>query len=135
MTTQNKYTLQQEGNPECYVITDNENLVSIRFMIHRFNDTQEVTCEEGEQEFLKKHPISEMAKIVGDMADWMMKCHQSIAIEEPAFEIKEVDGKKFVLRNKFPKLNIEIKDLCTEKQLSDALKATGEFIKKRNYGK
>ena len=63
----------------------------------------------------------------------------SIALPTPVFELREDDenDRMLLIRNKFPKRTIEINDDCDLKQLSDALKAAGEFVTKyRNqYGR
>ena len=56
----------------------------------------------------------------------------SIAFPTPVFEFREDDENErtLLIRNKFPKLTIEINDDCDLKQLSDALKTAGEFVSK-----
>lgn len=50
----------------------------------------------------------------------------------PVYEFfQDDDNGCLLLRNKFPRLEIEIKDKCDMKQLSDALKKAGEFLRKR----
>lgn len=50
----------------------------------------------------------------------------------PTFELRRDKGNNrfSLIRNKFPRFKIEIKDSCDLKQLSDALKAAGEFLLK-----
>lgn len=61
------------------------------------------------------------------------KCNwYSIALPTPAFEFLKDDknDRLLLIRNKFPRYAIEIQDNCDLKQLSDALKVCGEFVKR-----
>ena len=57
----------------------------------------------------------------------------------PVFEFRQDDGndRLLLIRNKFPKFQIEIQDDCDLKQLSDALRAVSEFTSKYDkiYGR
>ena len=70
---------------------------------------------------------------------WSMRKLVQHRTPTPVFELREDDenDRMLLIRNKFPKLTIEINDDCDLKQLSDALKAAGEFVfKYRNqYGR
>lgn len=58
--------------------------------------------------------------------------------EKPVYEFRRDDNNRLLLiRNKFPKLEIEIKDSCSLKQFSNALKKAGEFVIKydKRYGR
>lgn len=47
------------------------------------------------------------------------------------FEFRRDDkaDKDYLLRNKFPRLTIDVVDDCSYKQLADALRSAGEYIK------
>ena len=66
------------------------------------------------------------------MGDYMFTRWYGIALPTPVFEFREDDenDRMLLIRNSFPKLTIEINDTCNLKQLSDALKAAGEFVAK-----
>ena len=54
--------------------------------------------------------------------------------KKPAYEMTgNGDGSRRIVRNKAPRLVIDILDDCTDKQLSDALKKAGEFVAKQKY--
>ena len=71
------------------------------------------------------------------MGDYMFSHWYSIALPTPAFEFREDDenDRLLLIRNKFPKLTIEVQDDCNLKQLSDALEASSEFVAKYNIMK
>ena len=122
-----------------YVLTDTENLVVIKFKEHEFNGTQKVTLLDGEQSAVVKPGAQGTARVLREMGDYMFSHWYSIAMPTPVFEFREDDenGRMLLIRNKFPKFTVEIHDTCDLKQLSDALKAAGEFVAKyRNrYGR
>ncbi|UVQ72747.1 hypothetical protein [Bacteroides faecis] len=69
---------------------------------------------------------------MAEMGDYMFSHWYSIALPTPVFEFRQDDknDRLLLIRNKFPKYTIEIQDDYDLKQLSDALKACGEFVKK-----
>lgn len=115
-----------------YVLTDTENLVVIRFKEHEFNETQEVTFLENEDAVIRRLGVRGIARVLREMGDYMFTRWYGIALPTPVFEFREDDenDRMLLIRNSFPKLTIEINDTCNLKQLSDALKAAGEFVAK-----
>lgn len=125
--------------PGWWVLTDTENLVVIKFKEHEFNETQKITHLDNDQEVIRSLGTQGIARVLREMGDYMFSHWYSIALPTPVFEFREDDenDRMLLIRNKFPKLTIEINDDCDLKQLSDALKAAGEFVTKyRNqYGR
>lgn len=115
-----------------YILTDTENLVVINFKEHEFNETQKVTFIDDGQDVIEKLGKQGIARVLREMGDYMFTHWYSIAFPTPVFEFREDDenDRMLLIRNKFPKLTIEINDNCDLKQLSDALKAAGEFAVK-----
>lgn len=68
-----KYHLQKSETPGWWVFTDTENRIVIRFLEHKFNDTQEVTvlddCE------VNPHVL---ARVMREMGDWIVYHHPDI---------------------------------------------------------
>ena len=122
---------QQQG---CWVLTDTVNLIVIRFQEHRFNETQKVSILKESIFYDKADSANALAHIMSEMGDYMYKHWYSIAMPVPIFEFREdeTNDKFLLIRNKFPRFVIEIQDNCDVKQLSDALKAASEFIRKRS---
>lgn len=120
-----------------YVLTDTENMIVYRFQEHRFNETQRVTFLD--ETIHNRREAHEIARMLREAGDYLFSHWYSIAMPTPVFEFRQDDenDRLLILRNKFPRLEIEIKDKCDMKQLSDALKAAGEFVfKYRNqYGR
>ena len=118
--------------PGWWVLTDTENLVVIKFKEHEFNETQKITHLDNDQEVIKRLGAQGIARVLREMGDYMFSHWYSIALPTPVFEFREDDenDRMLLIRNKFPKLTIEINDTCDLKQLSDALKAAGEFSAK-----
>ena len=137
---QHRFKLEKSKEKEgWYVLTDTENLIVIRFKEHEFNETQKITHIDKDQEVIKRLGAQGIARVLREMGDYMFTHWYSIALPTSVFEFREDDenDRTLLLRNKFPKLTIEINDDCDLKQLSDALKAAGEFVNKyRNrYGR
>ena len=137
---QHRFNLEKSREQEgWYVLTDTENLVVIKFKKHEFNETQKITHLENDQEVIRKLGPQGIARVLREMGDYMFTHWYSIAMPTPVFEFRQDDenDRTLLIRNKFPKLSIDIKDDCDLKQLSDALKAAGEFVfKYRNqYGR
>ncbi len=128
-----KYKLEESQDlPNWWVLTDTEALVVIKFEKQKFNETQKVTCID-EQRYLSQEGASNLARILREMADYMVTHWYSVAMPTPVYELRESDYDKalYLLRNKHPRLKIEIQDDATAKELSDALKKAGEYIIKR----
>lgn len=122
-------------HPGCWILTDLQNGVVIRFEEHRFNETQHITL-------LEDSPLSGynsageaangLARILREMADYMADYWYSIAMPTPVFELRNTDdGRLFLLRNKYPKFRIEIEDDVTKEKLAKALRNASEFLLKR----
>lgn len=122
-----------------WVLTDTDNLVVVKFKEHEFNETQKITFIDDDRSVVEKLGAQGIARVLKEMGDYMFSHWYSIALPIPAFEFREDDenGRLLLIRNKFPKLAVEINDSCDLKQLSDALKAAGEFVGKYNkiYGR
>lgn len=122
-----------------WVLTDTENLIVIRFKEHEFNETQKITHLDNDQEVISRLGAQGIARVLREMGDYMFTHWYSIALPTPVFEFRQDDenDRMLLIRNKFPKLTIEINDDCDLKQLSDALKAAGEFVIKydKRYGR
>lgn len=122
----NKST-EQDG---WYVLTDTENMIVYRFQEHKFNETQRVTFLDDTIHNRKE--AHEIARMLREAGDYLFSHWYGIAMSTPAFEFRQDDenDRLLILRNKFPRLTIEINDDCDWKQLSDALKKAGEFVLK-----
>ena len=114
-----------------YVLTDTENMIVYRFQEHRFNETQRVTFLD--ETIHNRREAHEIARMLREAGDYLFSHWYSIAMPTPVFEFRQDDenDRLLILRNKFPRLEIEIKDKCDMKRLSDALKKAGELLRKR----
>lgn len=125
--------------PGWWVLTDAENLVVLKFKEHEFNESQQVTFIDDDQSVIEKLGAQGIAQILREMGDYMFTHWYSIALPTPVFEFRQDDenDRMLLIRNKFPKFTLEIQDDCDLKQLSDALKAAGEFVMKfkSQYGR
>ena len=130
---------RSQDQPGWWVLTDTESLVVVKFKEHEFNDNQKVTFIDDDQSVIEKLGAQGIARVLREMGDYMFSHWYSIALPTPVFEFRQNEEKDrmLLIRNNFPKLIIEINDTCDLKQLSDALKAAGEFVTKyRNqYGR
>lgn len=115
-----------------WILTDTTNLVVIQFKEHCYNETQKVSPIEDSLILNSPNPALKLAKILREMGEYMFTHWYSIAMPTPVFEFRQDDenDRMLLIRNKFPKFVVELKDECSLKQLSDALKAAGEFSKK-----
>lgn len=118
--------------PDWWVLTDTENLIVCKFEEHKFNETQRVYVLEDSEFTSDMNCANKLAHIMSEMGDYMFSHWYSIALPTPIFEFRQDDenDRLLIIRNKFPKFTMEIQDDCDLKQLSDALKACGEFVKK-----
>lgn len=125
--------------PGWWVLTDAENLVVLKFKEHEFNESQQVTFIDDDKSVIEKLGAQGVAQILREMGDYMFTHWYSIALPTPVFEFRQDDenDRMLIIRNKFPKFTLEIQDDCDLKQLSDALKAAGEFVMKfkSQYGR
>ena len=129
----NRFKLEKSQDlPGWWVLTDTKSFVVVKFKEHEFNETQKITHLDNDQEVIRKLGPQGIARVLREMGDYMFTHWYSIAMPTPVFEFREDDenGRTLLLRNKFPKLTIEINDDCDLKQLSDALKAAVEFVNK-----
>ena len=125
--------------PGWWVLTDTENLVVLKFKEHEYNESQQVTFLDEDKSVIERLGAQGIAQVLREMGDYMFIHWYSIALPTPVFEFRHDDEKDrmLLIRNKFPKFTLEIQDDCDLKQLSDALKAAGEFVTKfkNQYGR
>ena len=118
--------------PDWWVLTDTENLIVCKFEEHKFNETQRVYVLEDSEFTSDTNCANKLAHIMSEMGDYMFSHWYSIALPTPVFEFRQDDknDRLLLIRNKFPRFTIEMQDDCDLKQLSDALKACDEFVRK-----
>lgn len=125
--------------PGWWVLTDTENLVVLKFKEHEYNESQQITFLNEDKSVIEKLGAQGIAQILREMGNYMFTHWYSIALPTPVFEFRQDDenDRMLLIRNKFPKFTLEIQDDCDLKQLSDALKAAGEFVMKfkSQYGR
>ena len=127
--------------PGWWVLTDTENLVVLKFKEHEYNESQQIAFLNEDKSVIVKLGAQGIAQILREMGDYMFTHWYSIALPTPVFEFRQDDenenDRMLLIRNKFPKFTLEIQDDCDLKQLSDALKAAGEFVMKfkSQYGR
>lgn len=132
MSEVNKFKLiNKEYAPGWWILYCAEYGLTIVFEEHRFNETQQVSFSD-ERSVVERLGAQGVAALMREAGDWLYEHAYSIAMPTPAFEFRKDDeGNEFLLRNKFPRLSVEIKEACDVKQLSDALRAASEFVRKR----
>lgn len=126
----NRFRLEKSKDlPGWWVLTDTENLVVVKFKEHEYNERQKITFIGDDQSIIEKLGAQGIASVLREMGDYMFTHWYNIAFPTTVFEFRQDDDndRLLLIRNKFPKLTIEINDICDLKQLSDALKAAGEF--------
>ena len=125
--------------PGWWVLTDTENFVVLKFKEHEYNESQQITFLNEDKYVIEKLGAQGIAQILREMGNYMFTHWYSIALPTPVFEFRQDDenDRMLLIRNKFPKFTLEIQDDCDLKQLSDALKAAGEFVMKfkSQYGR
>lgn len=125
--------------PGWWVLTDTENFVVLKFKEHEYNESQQITFLNEDKSVIEKLGAQGIAQILREMGNYMFTHWYSIALPTPVFEFRQDDenDRMLLIRNKFPKFTLEIQDDCDLKQLSDALKAAGEFVMKfkSQYGR
>ena len=129
----NRFKLEKSKDlPGWWVLTDTENLIVCKFEEHDYNDTQRISVLEDSKFIGDPDCANKLTSIMAEMGDYMFSHWYSIAFPVPMFEFREDDenDRLLLIRNKFPKFTIEIQDDCNLKQLSDALKAGSEFVKR-----
>lgn len=134
----NRFRLEQSQDlPEWWVLTDTENLIVCKFKEHEYNETQRITVLEESKFVERTDCANELAHIMSEMGDYMFTHWYSIALPIPVFEFRQDDERDrlLLIRNKFPRITVEINDDCDMKQLSIALRAASEFVDKYNYFK
>lgn len=110
--------------PDWWVLHDKDNGIVIRFKEHEFNETQEVKLTTPNTD------AQQLATAVREIGDWLFSHAYSVAMPTPTFEFREWKDKTLILRNKHPRLTINIEDECDAKQLADALRSASEFVRK-----
>lgn len=125
--------------PGWWVLTDTKNLVVLKFKEHEYNESQQVTFIDDDKSVIEKLGTQGIEQVLREMGDYMFTHWYSIALPTPVFEFRQNDenDRMLLIRNKFPNFTLEIQDDCDLKQLSDALKAAGEFVMKfkNQYGR
>lgn len=133
-----RFKLEQSQNlPEWWVLTDTENLIVCKFKEHEYNETQQITVLEESKFVGRTDCANELAHIMSEMGNYMSTHWYSIALPIPVYEFRQDDERDrlLLIRNKFPRITVEINDGCDLKQLSIALRAASEFVDKYNYFK
>lgn len=131
----NRFRLEKSQDlPDWWVLTDTENLIVCKFEEHKFNETQRVSVLEDSKFASDANCANKLAHIMAEMGNYMFSHWYSIAMPTPVFEFRQDDenDRLLLIRNKFPKFTMEIQDVCDLKQLSDVLRAGGEFASKYN---
>lgn len=125
---------QSQDLPGWWVLTDIDNLIVIKFKEHEFNETQRITVLEESMFVNRTDCANELAHIASEMGNYMLTHYYSIALPVPVFEFRQDDEKErlLLIRNKFPRIVVEINDDCNLQQLSKALSSAAEFVNKYN---
>lgn len=126
-----RYILQPSQDlPNWWVLTDIIEGVVIRFEEHRFDETQRVTLLD--ESHLQHDPdcANKVAHMMTEMGKWMYRCHYSIAMPTPVYELQEDEdaGKLYIIRHKPPRLRIEILDDTDRDHLASALRKCAEWL-------
>lgn len=128
-----RYILQQSRDlPNWWVLTDIIEGVVIRFEEHRFNETQRVTILDESNLQHDHDAANKVARILREMTDWMLRYHYSVAMPTPVYELQEDEdtGRLSIIRNKPPRLRIEILDDADNAHLASALRKCAEWLTK-----
>ena len=126
-----KFILKRsESTPGWWTFSCPEYGLTISFEEHRFNETQKVML--SDQSVVQELGPQGVARIMSEAGDWLATHAYSIAAPTPVFEFRRDDDadKDYILRNKFPRLKIEVREECSYKQLADALRSAGEYVKR-----
>ena len=128
-----RYILQQSRDlPNWWVLTDIIEGVVIRFEEHKFNETQRVTILDESNLQHDPDAANKVAHIVQEMGKWLYRCHYSIAMPTPVYELQEDEDadKLYIIRHKPPRLRIEILDDVDNAHLASALRKCAEWLTK-----
>lgn len=128
-----RYILQPSQDlPQWWVLTDVIEGVVIRFAEHQFNETQRISILDESDLQHDPDAANKIAHILQEMSDWMYRCHYSVAMPTPVYEIQEDEDadKLYILRNKPPRLRIEILDDTDRDHLASALRKCAEWLSK-----
>lgn len=126
-----KFDLKKnESAPGWWTLSCPEYGVTISFEEHRFNETQKVAF--SDQGIVQGLGPQGIARIMREAGDWLSTHTFSVAMPTPVFEFRRDDDadKDYILRNKFPRLKIEVREECSYKQLADALRSGSEYVKR-----
>ena len=128
----NRFKLEPSKDlPNWWVLTDIENLIVCKFEQGKFNDTQTFSIIE-EEEFVKSHDASGIARIMTEMGDYVARYHGGKAFDEVyGYEYEEGTEQLYLCRYKQPKWRIEITDYIGKKPFAESLKKAAEWINKR----
>lgn len=120
--------------PNWWVLTDTDNLIVCKFEEHKFNETQRVSVLEDSKFTSDLNYANKLAYIMTEFGDYMYRHWYSIAMPTPDYEFREDEehDRLLLLRNKEPKLCIEIQDDCDMTELATVLKEAGEFVTRMN---
>lgn len=126
-----KFNLKRsESAPGWWTLSYPEYGVTITFEEHKFNETQKVML--SDQSVVQELGPQGIARIMREAGDWLSTHAFSVAMPTPVFEFRRDDDadKDYILRNKFPRLKIEVREECSYKQLADALRSGSEYVKR-----
>lgn len=73
LSNNERFIVQESNTPEWYLITDKVNLVSLKFKIHDFNNSQQVIFLEN-----SNLNVIQAARIMREMADYMFANHYDL---------------------------------------------------------
>jgi len=71
-----RFTLNKATEPGWWLVADTQNGVVIKFKEHQFNDTQEVKMTDE----CKEKSVSDLARIMREIGDWMANNYYNIAM-------------------------------------------------------
>lgn len=129
-----RYLLQQSRDlPNWWVLTDLAEGAVIRFEEHRFNEAiQRISALDKAGLLHDPDCANRIAHILQQMADWMYRCHYSVAMPTPTYELQEDEDadKLYIIRNKPPRFRIEILDDADRDHLTSALRKCSEWLSK-----
>lgn len=87
-----RFILQQSTHRnDWWVLTDTENLITIRFEKHKFNETQDITIlEDSKFQPITAETATIVASILAEMADWMRENHYQIAMPDKDWQRQRI---------------------------------------------
>lgn len=112
------------------MLTDKDNGIVCRFKEHQFNETQKMTFLED----VKQLDVTDIARLMREMGDWLAQHHYNIAMPTVAFCIQKTDDDtvQYLERGKYPRFRVIIDDECTAHELANALHKASEYLHKRS---